>query len=69
MFVRRTGLYICSICLLGVRVADSETPGGGGYSTNFYAGRLRPEVKPLTFFTKKVPQARIQDFEMGGEFL
>ena len=23
------------------------TPGGGGYSTNFYAGRLRPEVQPL----------------------
>ena len=31
----------------------------GGYSTNFYTGRLRPEVQPLTIlytiqFTKKV---------------
>ena len=23
-------------------------PGGGGYSTNVYTGRLRPEVQPLT---------------------
>ena len=22
--------------------------GGGGYSTKFYTGRLRPEVQPLT---------------------
>ena len=25
-----------------------KTPGGGGYSTKFYTGRLRPEVQPLT---------------------
>ena len=33
-------------------------PGGEGYSTTFYIGRVRPEVQPLTllytiFFTKK----------------
>ena len=27
------------------RVPD---PGGGGYSTKFYTGRLCPEVQPLT---------------------
>ena len=26
----------------------SLEPGGGGYSTNVYAGRLRPEAQPLT---------------------
>ena len=25
-------------------------PGGGGYSTNFYTGRLHPEVQPLALF-------------------
>ena len=34
-------------------------PGGGGYSTNVYTRRLRPEVQPLTLlytiFMKKVP--------------
>ena len=25
-----------------------QKPGGGGYSTKFYTGRLRPEVQPLT---------------------
>ena len=33
--------------------------GGGGFSKNFYTGRLRPEVQPLTLlytiFHKKVP--------------
>ena len=28
--------------------AGSQNPGGGGYSTNFYTGRPRPEVQPLT---------------------
>ena len=30
------------------------TPGGGGYSTNFYTGRLRPEVQPLTLLCTNV---------------
>ena len=43
---------------------DDRSPGGGGgwgYSTNFYAGRPRPAVQPLTLtfyipiFKKKVP--------------
>ena len=39
--------------------ATSKPGGEGGYSTNVYSRRLRPEVQPLTlniaFFTKKVP--------------
>ena len=27
--------------------------GGGGYSTNFYTGRLRLEVQPLTLLNEK----------------
>ena len=27
-----------------------ESGVGGGYSTNVYTGRLRPEVQPLIFF-------------------
>ena len=34
-------------------------PGGGGYLTKFYTGRLRPEVQPLTLsytiLAEKVP--------------
>ena len=33
--------------LLVVTEASGEG-GGGGYSTNFYTGRLHPEVQPLT---------------------
>ena len=32
----------------GVMHRVSYLAGGGGYSTNFYWGRLRPEVQPLT---------------------
>ena len=39
----------------------SEFRGGGGGSTNFYTGRLRPEVQPVTLlctiFHEKVPLA------------
>ena len=41
------------------RVKLGAGRGGGGYSTNFYTGRLRPEVQPLTLlytiFHEKVP--------------
>ena len=38
----------------------AEKGGGGGFSTKFYMGRLRPEVQPLNpftyhFLTEKVP--------------
>ena len=31
-----------------VTARPPSLPGGEGYSTNFYTGRLRPEVQPLT---------------------
>ena len=43
-----------TICITGKRLADSGVFffGGGGwgeeYSPNFYTGRLRPKVQPLT---------------------
>ena len=30
-----------------------QLSGGGGYSTNFYTGRLRLEVQPLTLLNEK----------------
>ena len=41
------------------RAATTSDPGGGGYLTKFYTGRLRPEVQPLTLsytsLAEKVP--------------
>ena len=37
--------HSCPFC---ATLLKRELLPGGGYSTNFYTGRLRPEVQPLT---------------------
>ena len=34
--------------VLGASSLRNPQPGGKGYLTNFYTGKLRPEVQPLT---------------------
>ena len=70
---KESNLRLWSACSLCFKVRLSAKPfvihvtsvecgaggGGGGYSTNVYTGRLRPEVQPLvllyTIFHEKVP--------------
>ena len=32
-------------------IRATAPPGGGGYSTNYYTGRLRPKVQPLSLLS------------------
>ena len=70
---KESNLRLWSACSLCFKVRLSAKPfvihvtsvecgagdGGGGYSTNVYTGRLRPEVQPVvllyTIFHEKVP--------------
>ena len=50
-----------------------KIPGGGGYLTKFYTGRLRPEVQPLTLsytiLAGKVPLLYTFLLKKGSRFL
>ena len=44
---------LCTCRFSDILLQLSGGGGGGGYSTNFYTGRLRLEVQPLTLLNEK----------------